>query len=70
MRVQTKPPSPLEQTHSAQAPALGTNLKSTCEAIAAYVYPRVAARLPGGVLLERVRIMEDPTLYADCTGIP
>ncbi|MBA3521274.1 MAG: 6-carboxytetrahydropterin synthase [Gemmatimonadales bacterium] len=42
----------------------------TCEAIAAYVYPRVAARLPGGVLLERVRIMEDPTLYADCTGIP
>jgi 6-pyruvoyltetrahydropterin/6-carboxytetrahydropterin synthase len=41
----------------------------TCEAIAAYIFPRIAARLPAGVALERVRIMEDPTLYADCTGI-
>ena len=32
--------------------------------------PRVTARLPAGVVLERVRILEDPTLYADCTGIP
>ena len=32
--------------------------------------PRVAARLPAGVVLERVRILEDPTLYADCTGLP
>ena len=40
----------------------------TCEAIAAYVFRRVAARLPNGVALERVRIAEDPTLYADCTG--
>ena len=42
----------------------------TCEAIAAYVYPRLSARLPDGVELERVRIMEDSTLYADCTGLP
>lgn len=42
----------------------------TCEAIAAHVFPRVAARLPSGVTLERVRIMEDPTLYADCTRLP
>lgn len=42
----------------------------TCEAIAAHVFPRVAARLPAGVTLERVRILEDPTLYADCTGTP
>jgi len=42
----------------------------TCEAIAAQVYARVAARLPAGVALERVRVMEDPTLYADCTGLP
>jgi 6-pyruvoyltetrahydropterin/6-carboxytetrahydropterin synthase len=42
----------------------------TCEAIAALVFPRVAARLPTGVTLERVRIMEDPTLYADCTRLP
>ena len=42
----------------------------TCEAIAALVFARVAARLPAGVTLERVRILEDPTLYADCTGLP
>jgi 6-pyruvoyltetrahydropterin/6-carboxytetrahydropterin synthase len=41
----------------------------TCEAIATYVFARVAARLPAGVTLERVRILEDPTLYADCTGL-
>ena len=42
----------------------------TCEAIAGHVFQRIAARLPAGVTLERVRVMEDPTLYADCTGIP
>jgi 6-pyruvoyltetrahydropterin/6-carboxytetrahydropterin synthase len=41
----------------------------TCEAIAAYLFPRIAARLPARVSLERVRIAEDPTLYADCTGV-
>ena len=41
----------------------------TCEAIASYLFRRIAARLPNGVALERVRIAEDPTLYADCTGI-
>jgi 6-pyruvoyl-tetrahydropterin synthase len=41
----------------------------TCEAIAAHVFRRIAPRLPAGTVLERVRIMEDPTLYADCTGI-
>jgi 6-pyruvoyltetrahydropterin/6-carboxytetrahydropterin synthase len=41
----------------------------TCEAIAEYVFRRIAPRLPDGVALERVRILEDPTLYADCTGI-
>lgn len=40
----------------------------TCEAIAAYVFRRIAGRLPADVELERVRITEDPTLYADCTG--
>jgi 6-pyruvoyltetrahydropterin/6-carboxytetrahydropterin synthase len=43
-------------------------LLPTCEAIAEYVYSRIAGRLPEGVMLERVRISEDPTLYADCTG--
>lgn len=41
----------------------------TCEAIAVDVYRRIAPRLPRDVTLERVRIMEDPTLYADCTGL-
>jgi 6-pyruvoyltetrahydropterin/6-carboxytetrahydropterin synthase len=41
----------------------------TCEAIAAYLFPRIAARLPQDVVLERVRILEDPTLYGDCIGL-
>ena len=41
----------------------------TCEAIAVDVFRRLLPRLPRGVTLERVRIMEDPTLYADCTGL-
>jgi len=42
----------------------------TCEALAALVYGRVAARLPAGVSLARVRVAEDATLHADCTGVP
>jgi 6-pyruvoyltetrahydropterin/6-carboxytetrahydropterin synthase len=41
----------------------------TCEAIAAYVFQRIGPRLPANLALERVRIMEDPTLYGDCTGL-
>jgi hypothetical protein len=36
--------------------------------MAAYVFRRVALRLPAGLTLERVRIREDDTLYADSTG--
>jgi 6-pyruvoyltetrahydropterin/6-carboxytetrahydropterin synthase len=51
-------------------PELGYDrMLPTCEAIAIAVYRRIASRLPQGVTLERVRIMEDPTLYADCTGL-
>lgn len=42
----------------------------TCEALASILYSRIAARLPSGLRLERVRVAEDPTLYADCTGEP
>ncbi len=42
----------------------------TCEAFAAYLYDRVAVRLPSGVRLERVRVAEDETLHGDCTGTP
>jgi 6-pyruvoyl-tetrahydropterin synthase len=41
----------------------------TCEAIAVAVFRHLLPRLPRDVTLERVRIMEDPTLYADCTGL-
>lgn len=40
----------------------------TCEAIAAWCFTRVAARLPAGVSVERVRVAEDETLWAECTG--
>lgn len=41
----------------------------TCEALARYLYGRVAHRLPDGVRLERLRIAEDATLSAECTGL-
>lgn len=40
----------------------------TCEAIAVWCWREVASRLPATVLLERVRVAEDETLWADCTG--
>ncbi len=42
----------------------------TCEALSTYLFARIAARLPAGTRLERVRVAEDPTLHADCTGLP
>ena len=51
-------------------PGLGYGqMLPTCEALALDVFRRIAPRLPRGASLERVRIMEDPTLYADCTGL-
>jgi 6-pyruvoyltetrahydropterin/6-carboxytetrahydropterin synthase len=41
---------------------------ATCETMAVHVFGRLAPRLPAGVTLERVRVQEDPTLYADYTG--
>ncbi len=40
----------------------------TCEAMAEYFFRRIAPRLSPEAILERVRVSEDPTLYADCTG--
>jgi 6-pyruvoyltetrahydropterin/6-carboxytetrahydropterin synthase len=42
----------------------------TCEALASILYSRIADRLPSGLGLVRVRVAEDPTLYAECTGEP
>ena len=47
--------------------AVGRSLP-TCEALASILYARIAARLPSGVRLMRVKVAEDPTLYAECTG--
>jgi 6-pyruvoyltetrahydropterin/6-carboxytetrahydropterin synthase len=41
----------------------------TCEALAEFLFRRIAARLPGGARLTRVRVAEDATLHADCTGL-
>ena len=49
-------------------PALAGTIP-TCEALAIEVFRRLRDRLPEGVTLRQVRIMEDPTLYADCTGL-
>lgn len=40
----------------------------TCEAIAAWCWRQLATRLPAQVLLERIRVAEDETLWAECTG--
>ena len=40
----------------------------TGEAVAGYFFERIRPRLPRGVRLERVRIQEDATLFADCTN--
>ena len=40
----------------------------TGEALAMYIWERVAGRLPRGVSLTRVRVQEDPDLYADYAG--
>jgi 6-pyruvoyltetrahydropterin/6-carboxytetrahydropterin synthase len=62
------------------APHYGTSLNETlppvkagtglpvCEVLAAWFFERIAARLPAGVRLDLVRVAEDDTLHADCTG--
>jgi 6-pyruvoyltetrahydropterin/6-carboxytetrahydropterin synthase len=59
--------APLEGKHLNDVPTLAGTVP-TCEALARDVFRRLRPRLPGSVTLERVRIMEDPSLYADCTG--
>ena len=41
----------------------------SCEALARYLFMRIAARLPEGVTLQRVRVAEDASLHADCTAL-
>ncbi|MDZ4864361.1 MAG: 6-carboxytetrahydropterin synthase [Gemmatimonadota bacterium] len=41
----------------------------TCEALARYLFGRVAHRLPDGVRLDRLQVAEDATLSAECTAL-
>lgn len=41
----------------------------TCEALAAWLFRRIAPRLPAGVALVNLRVAEDDTLHADCSGL-
>lgn len=41
----------------------------SCEALARWAFARIATRLPVSVTLLRVRMAEDQTLHADCTGL-
>jgi 6-pyruvoyltetrahydropterin/6-carboxytetrahydropterin synthase len=47
--------------------ALGETVP-TVEALAVYVWNRIAPHMPDGVRLERVRVREDSSLYADYHG--
>lgn len=44
------------------------NTIPTCEALAVHLWQQIAARLPADVTLERVRIHEDPELFAEYDG--
>lgn len=46
----------------------GAQLPS-CEAFATWCFRTIAPHLPAGTALERVRVAEDATLWADCTGV-
>jgi 6-pyruvoyltetrahydropterin/6-carboxytetrahydropterin synthase len=40
----------------------------TGEALAMFVWARIAGRLPPGVRLDTVRVQEDPTLFSEYRG--
>jgi len=42
-------------------------IQPSCEALARYCFLRIAARLPEGIGLVRVRVAEDESLYAEST---
>ena len=63
--------SPLAGTHlNASVPefASGEQLP-TCEALAVWCWRSITPHLPSGSTLGRIRVAEDATLWADCTGI-
>ena len=61
---------PLDGTSLNEAiPAFASGGKlATCEALAAWLFDDLIALVPSNLRLERVRVAEDATLHADCTG--
>lgn len=47
-------------------PPFAAGQQPTCEALAAWLFGRIAPRLPAGARLGRVRVAEDATLHAEC----
>ena len=41
---------------------------ATCEALAGWLWLRLESRLPSAITLDLVRVAEDDTLWAECTG--
>jgi len=59
-----------QQLNQALPEVAASTTQPTCEVLAAHLFARLARRMPPGITLDRVRIAEDATLHADCTGIP
>jgi 6-pyruvoyl-tetrahydropterin synthase len=49
-------------------PEFASGLIPTTENIVAYLWPRILRGLPDGVVLRRLRLHEDDTLYVDYSG--
>ena len=47
-------------------PPFAAGQQPTCEALAAWLFGRIAPRLPAGARLGLVRVAEDATLHAEC----
>jgi 6-pyruvoyltetrahydropterin/6-carboxytetrahydropterin synthase len=62
--------APLDGRHiNRDIPAFADGkLVPTGEALAVYLWARVAAGLPAGVTLDRIRVQEGPHLYAEYDG--
>jgi 6-pyruvoyl-tetrahydropterin synthase len=45
----------------------GGGMLPSCEALARYLFMRIAGRLPSGVALDRVRVAEDAGLFAEAS---
>jgi 6-pyruvoyltetrahydropterin/6-carboxytetrahydropterin synthase len=59
---------PMDHAFLNALPEFSGGLIPTTENVARVVWDRLAPRLPDGCLLDRVRVIEDRTLWADYRG--